>query len=153
MNNGYILEKLTAKLYQKIGFNVEQDITLKGKSGSIHQIDLIASKGRWPKKETIFIECKLRTNGYVGKADISNFLLALDDLGQKNGSVITNSYYSENALKIGQRYNLNLVDGKQLKDICRKYGIRYNLPDVNEDPMKYIISSFFDLLMIGKQKA
>ena len=153
MKNGDILENLTVKLYQKMGFDVEQDIILEGKSGSIHQIDVIAKKKSWRKKETYFIECKLRTNSYVGKADVSNFLLALDDLEQKDGSVITNSRYSENALKIGERYNLNLINGEELKNACRKYGIKYNIPDCSNDPVEYLVKTAFDFLGIGKQKA
>ena len=84
---------------------------------------------------------------------MSNFLLALDDLGQKDGSVVTNSRYSENALKIGERYNLNLINGEELKNACRKYGIKYNIPDCSNDPVEYLVKTAFDFLGIGKQKA
>lgn len=55
MKNGDILENLTVKLYQKMGFDVEQDIILEGKSGSIHQIDVIAKKKSWRKKKRILL--------------------------------------------------------------------------------------------------
>jgi len=153
MKDGEILENLTAQLYKKMGFDVEQNIILKGKSGSIHQIDIIAKKGSFRKKK-IFIECKYRGDSYyVGKADLSKFFLSLDELNQRNAVFVTNSEYTKNALLVAKTYNLDLIDGEGLKNACRKYGIKYNIPDGSNDPVEYLVKTAFDFLGIGKQKA
>jgi len=154
MKNGDLLENLTAKIYEKMGFDVDQNVLLKGKSGSMHEIDVIAKKRSLIRRKVIYTECKFRADNYiVQKRDLSNFILALDDLRQKNASFVTNSNYSEGALKIGKQYNLSLVDGNRLKKLCKQYKVSYILPSPGDDATQYLVKTIFDLLGIGVQKA
>lgn len=153
MKDGDLLENLTMQLYERMGFQTEQKVILQGRSGSIHEIDVIAKKKSWRKEKVIFTECKFRSNGYiVGKADLAKFLLALDDIGQKNASVITNSFYSDNAVKIADRYNLTLVNGDRLRKLCGDYKIPYNIAASANTPVEYLVKTVFDILEIGNQK-
>lgn len=153
MKNGDILENLTAKIYERMGFDVDQNILLQGKSGSMHEIDVIARKKSFLRKKVIYTECKFRADNYiVQKRDLSNFILALDDLGQKDASFVTNSTYSDGALKIGEQYNLSLVDGDKLKKLCKQYKLSYIMPSSKNGPTQYLVKTLFDFLEIGLQQ-
>jgi hypothetical protein len=59
--------------------------------------------------------------------------------------MVTNSKFDENAIRIGNYYNIKMIDGSSLKEEFRKYGIRYTLEPVPDSPFLKIVKSFINL--------
>ncbi len=140
MDKGKEFERVVASLYQQMGFEVETNKMMEGLSGASHEIDLYCSNG----SKRIAVECKCKDK--VEKADIAIFILKLDDLKIKEGHVVAESQFSENAILTAKTYNIYLVDGMELTKLFRKYGIEYRFSTHLNDPFSYMIRSSVNLL-------
>jgi restriction endonuclease Mrr len=140
VDKGKNFEKTVASLYQQMGFEVETNKMMEGSSGASHEIDIYCSNG----SKRIAIECKCKDK--VEKADIAVFILKLDDLKIKEGHVVSESCFSENAILTAKTYNICLVDGKELTKLFKKYGIEYRFSTRSNDPLSYMIRSSVNLL-------
>jgi len=125
MDKGREFERAVASLYQQMGFDVETNKVMEGSSGASHEIDLYCSNG----SKRIAVECKCKDK--VEKADIAIFILKLDDLKIKEGHVVVESSFSENAILTAKTYNIHLTDGKELTKLFRKYGVEYKFSSYN----------------------
>ncbi|MEM5834818.1 MAG: restriction endonuclease [Candidatus Aenigmatarchaeota archaeon] len=126
MDKGEKFEILIEKLYRKMGYKVERRKVLRGMSGAYHEIDLYAYKNFLSKK--IAIECKWRENLEVGKKELANFFLVLQDTKIKEGHMVTNSFYSKQAKVLAKSYGIKLIDGGMLKKLLKKYSLDAELP-------------------------
>ncbi len=139
---GYEFEKIVAKLFELKGYEVETNKILVGKSGVQHEIDIYGKL----KGTTMAAECKYRSiEEKVEKNDIAIFLMKLDDLNIQEAYIITNSKFDENAIRIGNYYNIKMIDGDSLKEEFRKYGISYTLEPLPDGPLLNIVKSFINL--------
>jgi Holliday junction resolvase len=139
---GYEFEKMVAKLFELKGYEVETNKILVGKSGVSHEIDIYGKL----KGTSMAAECKYRSfEEKIDKNDIAIFLMKLDDLNVQEAYMVTNSKFDENAIRIGNYYNIKMIDGSSLKEEFRKYGIRYTLEPVPDSPFLKIVKSFINL--------
>jgi len=148
MDKGRKFEQAVASLYERMGFDVEANKLMEGKSGACHEIDLYCSD----RGKKVAVECKCKDR--VEKADIAVFILKLDDLKIKEGHVVAESQFSGNAALTAKTYNINLLDGKELSNLFRKYGIEYSFSSHSTDPLSYTIRSAVNILgeMLSSQK-
>jgi len=143
---GKKFEGIVGKLYEKMGFTVEINKLLKGRSGALHEIDVYAVKKGLRSRE-VCIECKYKNDGDVTKAEVANFLLKTDDLRIKDSCVITNSSFSSQAAKVIENYGMNSIDGSELSRLCREHNVKNKLCS-KPTPLNYMISSFVDMLEV-----
>ena len=126
MEKGERFEFIVGKLYSEMGYKVERRKIIKGVSGAKHEIDLYAYKNSFIKKQ-IAVECKWRENVEIGKKELANFFLVLQDTKIKEGHMVTNSFYSNQAKILGKKYGIKLIDGYMLKKLLKKYSIDFDL--------------------------
>ncbi|MEM5793731.1 MAG: restriction endonuclease [Candidatus Aenigmatarchaeota archaeon] len=144
MEKGEKFEILVEKLYKKMGYKVERRKVLRGMSGAYHEVDLYAYKNFLSKK--IAIECKWRENLEVGKKDLANFYLVLQDTKIKEGHMVTNSFYSKQTKILAKSYGIKLIDGKALKDLLKKYSLDTELPSQDFSLTKILESLIFSTI-------
>jgi restriction system protein len=145
MNKGEEFEEVIEKLYRRMGYKVERRKIIKGVSGAKHEIDLYAYKNSLVKKK-IAVECKWRENLGIGKKEVAAYLLVLQDIGIKEGHIVTNSLYSKQAELLAKKYNIKLIDGNTLKKLLRKYSIDFGFPSKNSGLLKVIEKIIFPTL-------
>jgi restriction endonuclease Mrr len=164
VERGKEFERIVAQLYERMGFEVETNKLLRGRSGALHEIDVYAVKkcggGRGSggsfgilrglrkreQEQRICVECKYKNDGDVSKAEVANFLLKMDDLKIKENYVVTNSCLSEQAMIVAKNYGVGAIDGSELTKLCQEYGVKNNLRVGKTTPLSYMISSVVDLL-------
>jgi hypothetical protein len=158
VERGKEFERIVAQLYERMGFAVETNKLLRGRSGAMHEIDVYAVKkcrgsagilNRFLKRgqeQRICVECKYKNDGDVSKAEVANFLLKTDDLGAKENYVVTNSSFSEQAMIVAKNYGVGAIDGSELGRMCQEYGVKNNLRVGKSTPLSYMISSVVDLM-------
>ncbi len=108
-------ERLVARILQGMlkydGFEnllVDHNVTLIGKSGATHQIDVF-----WEFKAagTIYrtcVECKNYTSA-VKKSHVAAFAATLNDIGNANGIIATTSSFQKGAKLLAEQNNIRLV--------------------------------------------
>ena len=114
-NSNTEYERLVARILQGMlkydGFEtlrVEHDITLIGKSGATHQIDVF-----WEFKAagTIYrtcVECKNYSSA-VKKLHVAAFAATLADIGNANGIIATTGSFQKGAKLLAEQNNIRLV--------------------------------------------
>ncbi len=92
---GTNLEDMAEKILQDRGFSTESRTKLRGTSGQLNEIDIIAKRNRI----VIAVECKnYAESNKVGIKEIRDFSAKLDDLDIKRGLFITSSTFSQDAI-------------------------------------------------------
>lgn len=125
-DNNTAYEKLVSRFYQGMlnydGFEnirVEHNVTLTGKSGATHQIDVF-----WEFKAagTIYktcVECKNYASA-VKKSHVAAFAEILRDIGNANGIIATTSSYQKGAKLLAKENHIRLV---QVNDLLKRVSI------------------------------
>ena len=114
---GTNLEDMAEKILQGRGFFTETRTKLRGTSGQLNEIDIIAKK----ENITIAVECKNYSESRkVGIKEIRDFSAKLDDLDIKKGLFITSSDFSQDAIGWAinnpQMKQIDLWDGNKLTE-------------------------------------
>jgi restriction endonuclease Mrr len=148
VDKGKEFERAVSSLYRQLGFEVEMNKLMEGSSGASHEIDVYCSNG----SKRIAVECKCKDK--VEKADIAIFILKLDDLKIKEGHIVSESSFSENAILTAKTYNIHLTDGKELTQLFKKHGIEYSFSSHSNDPLSYMIRTGLSVLdeLLSNQK-
>lgn len=116
MNDSVEYEKFTQGIYDEIlknrsvrNVDVKHNVTLRGKSGQKHQIDVY---WEYQRDDTIFkvvIECK-NYNHTVSIGKVRDFFGVLYDLGDVKGIMVTKKGYQDGAKKFGAHYGIDLME-------------------------------------------
>ncbi len=108
-------EKLVATIHQGMlnydGFDnlrVEHNITLIGKSGAKHQIDVFWEFKAAGTTYRTCVECKNYSSS-VKKLHVAAFASVLNDIGNANGIIATTSSFQKGALLLAKENNIRLV--------------------------------------------
>jgi hypothetical protein len=116
MGRELVLKKDIEKYLELNGYETEIDITVEGRSGAKHKIDVLAVKTDAIAKVKIAIDFK-RWNKSIGKSAISKFKRVLNDIGADKGIIISLSSkfgFSYSAKIIAEEFNVELWDRIQL---------------------------------------
>lgn len=105
--DGYDFEFFLKKLFELDGYKVEHT-KLSGDFGA----DLIISK----KGERIAIQAK-RHNANVNLKAVQEVGMSLKVYHATKGMVITNSYYTDSAVKLAKLHNVDLIDRSDLQEM------------------------------------
>ncbi len=109
--NGYDFESFIGSLYEKMGYSVEQT----PKSGD-QGADLIITK--------LGEKTAVQTKNYKGKVTnkaIQEVVASKEFYGCTTCSVVTNSYFTESALELGEVNNVKLIDRDGLNALIDNY--------------------------------
>lgn len=92
---GTNLEDMVEKILQDRGFSTETRTKIRGSSGQLNEIDIVAKRNR----VVLAVECKnYAESNKVGIKEIRDFSAKLDDLDINKGLFITNSDFSQDAI-------------------------------------------------------
>lgn len=145
---GKQFERIVGKLYCEMGYDVELQKKMRGISGNEHTVDIyIHRKSFWRGEKDGIVECKYRDERYsIGKSELADFLLLLDDVHVKEAHMVTNSFFAESALTIADKYNVKLIDGVRLRKLLDKHDLSVYLEQhFPDDPFSYMAKSLFDV--------
>lgn len=114
---GTNLEDTVEKILQDRGFSTETRTKLRGVSGQLNEIDIMATKNR----VTIAVECKnYAESSKVGIKEIRDFSAKMDDLDIKKGLFVTSSDFSRDAIGWAmnnpQQKQIDLWNGSKLTE-------------------------------------
>ena len=92
---GTSLEDMVEKILQDRGFSTETRVKIRGTSGQLNEIDIMATRN----KIVIGVECKnYAESNKVGIKEIRDFSAKLDDLDIKRGLFVTSSDFSRDSI-------------------------------------------------------
>ncbi len=109
---GKKLEECVEKMLNAMGYHTERRRRISGKSGELHEIDVVAKKGNliWA------VECKNWINP-VGIEQVRDFWAKLQDLGSEwNGIFVSFTGFTEPAENFAEQYNIDRWDQDFLKE-------------------------------------
>lgn len=113
-NEAIQYEKLTQEIYSAVlkeeGVNhieVEHNITLEGRSGVEHQIDVFWRFKQAGIEHAVLIECKNYATSLTLEK-IRNFFGVLHDIGNAQGIIVTKTGYQSGAAKFAKYYGIKL---------------------------------------------
>jgi hypothetical protein len=109
---GVMFEEFIQRILQSTGYDVRRRVSLEGKTGITHQINLVATRD----DETIAVECKnCGTDKTVGIKELRDFFAKLADLGGiRKGMYVTNTSFSQEAELFARENNIRLWDRDRL---------------------------------------
>ena len=114
---GTNLEDTVEKILQDRGFSTETRTKIRGTSGQLNEIDIMATKNR----VITAVECKnYAESSKVGIKEIRDFGAKMDDLDIKNGLFVTSSDFSRDAIgwamNSSQQRQIELWNGSKLTE-------------------------------------
>lgn len=109
---GKKLEECVEKILNAKGYETELRRKIEGKSGGLHEIDVVAKK-----RNVIWaVECKNWANP-IGIEQVRDFWAKLQDLGSRwNGIFVSFKGFTEPAEKFADKYNIDRWDQDFLKE-------------------------------------
>ncbi|ABI68307.1 restriction endonuclease [Syntrophomonas wolfei] len=113
--DGYEFEGFIAELLRKIGFVVEET-PLSGDSG----VDLIAYSKEPLYKGKYLIQCK-RWEGNIGEPAVRDLYGVVLSNNANKGIIITNSFFTQQAVEFADGKNIELIDGNILNNLINEY--------------------------------
>lgn len=122
-NTGITYEELIAQLFKSMAqqeglknINIQHDVTLKGKAGGTHQIDVYWEFEHLGINHKIIIEAKDYASK-VTQEKLFAFKSVLDDIaGQPRGIYITKTGYQSGAKQYAEHHNIILYEFRQPTD-------------------------------------
>lgn len=107
-------EQLTQSIYQAIlskegvdDIDVEHNVSLKGKSGVEHQIDVLWRFKQAGVEHKVLIECKNYASSLTLEK-VRNFFAVLHDIGNSNGLMVTKTGYQSGAIDFAEHYGIGI---------------------------------------------
>lgn len=112
---GVQLEEVVEQILKKRDFSTQRRLRLQGRSGSLSEIDILASK----KNLKIAVECKnYDKETVVGIKEIRDFHSKLNDIQHYGESLfVTYGKFSSESIAYADKYNIELWDGHRLSQI------------------------------------
>jgi hypothetical protein len=120
LKKGTGFELKIAELFQKNGYHVTHDIKMQGKSGTTHQIDVLAEFNAPLHTSTVIIETKSYSSN-IDKDIIIKLIQIQQDLSADRAILATTSEFTPGALSTADQYNnLELWDGEKIASFLGK---------------------------------
>jgi hypothetical protein len=112
---GVNLEEVVEQILKKRGFSTKRRLKIRGRSNSLSEIDILASK----KNLDIAVECKnYDSQTVVGIKEIRDFHSKLTDIQHYGESLfVTYGKFSSDSITYADKYNIELWDGERLSHI------------------------------------
>lgn len=113
---GLALEQKLYDLFSKQGYQVTHNIKRTGRSGTDHQIDVLAEYQCPLHKSMVIVEAKSYSTP-IDKDRIMKLIQIVDDLGADKGVIATTSYFTPSAISIAKGHNIDLWDESRLVEL------------------------------------
>jgi restriction endonuclease Mrr len=113
--NGYEFEKLISNLLEKMGLEV-----FGTKASGDGGIDFIANSNQAIFGGKYIIQCK-RWKSSIGEPILRDLYGVVTSERANKGILITDSYFTSNAIEFANRNSIELIDGEKLNQLLTKY--------------------------------
>jgi hypothetical protein len=113
---GWTLIEPLKQFLQENGFKVDAPSFLKGKSGANHMFDIVARKGDTAKKVTV-IDLAMSTETAVSEQPVIALFAKIFDVSPGNAYLIAIPRMTENARKMAELYNIQIVEARNEKEL------------------------------------
>ncbi|MDR4491609.1 MAG: restriction endonuclease [Candidatus Nitrosocosmicus sp.] len=112
---GVNLEEVVEQILKKRGFYTKRRLKIRGRSNSLSEIDILASK----RNLDIVVECKnYDRETVVGIKEVRDFHSKLTDIQHYGASLfVTYGKFSSDSMTYADKYNIELWDGERLSQI------------------------------------
>jgi Holliday junction resolvase len=137
VEKGHELERKIEKFFQLNGYKTHRNVTLEGKSGGKHEIDILAEKSDGVTNFRIMIECKAWDKP-IDKDVVAKVSYILHDLGLNKGIIVSLQGWRIGAEKSAKELGIDLW-GKD--DIEEKLG-KIAVAELETIKFKKIIKGF-----------
>ncbi len=107
IKNGYDFEKYVAKLYQKLGYEIEEVTRKSGDQGA----DVIVNKNG----KKYVIQAKFYNSPVSNKA-VQEVVAAIGMYKADKGIVVTNNRFTDSAIELAKANNIELVNGNKIEE-------------------------------------
>jgi len=115
---GWTLIGPLRQFLQENGFKVDAPSFLKGKSGANHMFDIVARKGDTAKKVTV-IDLATSTQPAVSEQPVIALFAKIFDVSPGNAYLIAIPRMTENAKKMAELYNIQVVEARNEKELIK----------------------------------
>lgn len=123
VEKGTEFELQVAEMIKAHGYEVTHNVTMVGKSGAPHQIDVLAEYRCPLHTSKMIVEAKAYSH-HVSKDIVMKLANIMQDLGMGHAVLATTTEFSSGALTTAQQYkNLDLWDGDKIKEFMASKGI------------------------------
>jgi hypothetical protein len=113
---GWTLIGPLRQFLEENGFKVDAPSFLKGKSGANHMFDIVARKGDTAKKVTV-IDLATSTEPAVSEQPVIALFAKIFDVSPGNAYLIAIPRMTENAKKMAELYNIQIVEARNEKEL------------------------------------
>jgi hypothetical protein len=125
-DKGAAFERQLAEYFRINGYRADVNVVLEGKSGSRHEIDVLAEKSDGIVAFRVAVECKAWQDA-IGKEVVSKLGLVLQDLGINKGIVVALNGWHQGAEAAARSFGIDLWGPDEL---TQKLG-QVSLADLN----------------------
>ncbi|MDA8193796.1 MAG: restriction endonuclease [Thermaerobacter sp.] len=140
---GARLEQQVATYFRLNGYAVELNAKLEGKSGALHEIDVLARKSDGITEFVLAIECKAWSTP-IEKDVVSKLSMIISDIGINKGIIVSLQGWRSGAEKSAQQEKIELWGPEELTHHLGAV----SLADLNaQQDNRYAIEAFVDALM------
>ena len=110
---GVKLEQMVEQIIKNKGFSTERRIKLRGQSGILHEIDVLAKR----ENHVLAVECKNYGEArMVGIKEVRDFQSKLQDLSEINHAMfVTNIKFASGVEEYAKHNHIELWDGERLR--------------------------------------
>ena len=115
---GWVLIAPIREFLAENGFEVEAPSFLKGKSGANHVFDVVARKGDGAKKLTV-VDVATSPESAVSEQPVIALFAKIFDVSPDHAYLIAVPRISENAKKMAELYNIQIIEGVDQKEALK----------------------------------
>ncbi|WP_299290597.1 hypothetical protein [Nitrosopumilus sp.] len=105
------------KLLQGFNFNAKLNVSIKGKSGNVHEIPIYGKSKE--TNQTILIFIKNQSNG-IDQSDMNSILVPKLDIDPTNTLLVTVSGINDGVESLGEHYGINLISESDFSQIISR---------------------------------
>ena len=105
------------KLLQGFNFKAKLNVSIKGKSGNVHEIPIYGKSKSTDESILIFI--KNQTNG-IDQSDMNSILVPKLDIDPTNTLFVTSSTLNEGVENLAEHYGINLISESDFSQIISR---------------------------------
>jgi len=121
------LERLTALMLGRQGYDVERNVWIRGKSDERYDIDIYAEKQKWlgiVRGYSLIAEIK---NSEIGIDSIISYKLIFEDISSRlkmnQCMMVTNKSFTSEARKYAEDFEINILDREELTKKLEENGL------------------------------
>ncbi len=113
-SKGLELENALEGYFKALGYSVKRNVRLRGRSGAVHEIDILVRGVRGGRSFTLLVEAKAHSKP-VSKEWVMKLAAIVRDVGADRGLLVASSGFTPGAMSVARHLGVELWDGEEFK--------------------------------------